>query len=212
MSSWIDISIPLHDGLVPWPGDEPFRLERVCDLDRGDFCTFSTFATSAHAGTHVDAPLHFLQGGPAVDAMPIEATVGPARVIAMDSPRLIGPEDLREHRIRAGDRLLLKTSNSTRDRQAAEFYEDYVALSPEGARYLASRRVRSVGTDGPSIGPPSDDMAETHRVLFTAGIWIIEGLDLSRAPEGRCDLVCLPLRIVNADGAPARAILRPRPT
>jgi arylformamidase len=103
---------------------------------------------------------------------------------------------------------LFKTRNSARGR-AGKFFEDYVAVSPEAARYLASRRLRAVGIDGPSIGPFNHG-AETHRVLLEAGIWIIEGLDLARAPTGACGLICLPLRVVGGDGAPARAILRGR--
>jgi arylformamidase len=210
MRAWIDISVPLHDGLVPWPGDPPFRVERVSDLERGEFCTVSSLSMSAHAGTHMDAPLHFLQGGSGVDALPLEATVGRARVLPIRNTRLISSDELRTHRIRAGERLLFKTKNSTRNRKAGGFFRDYVAVSSEAANYLVSRRVRAVGIDGPSIGPSDEEMAETHRVLMRAGIWIIEGLDLSRAPVGPCDLVCLPLHIVGADGAPARAILRPR--
>jgi arylformamidase len=87
--------------------------------------------------------------------------------------------------------------------------EDYVAISPDAARYLASSRLRSVGIDGPSVGPYNSNGAETHQILLSAGIWLIELLDLSRVPAGPCDLICLPLRIVGGDGAPARAILMP---
>ncbi|RPI50774.1 MAG: cyclase family protein [Acidobacteria bacterium] len=205
---WIDVSVPLRDGLVPWPGDPPFRLERVSDVARGDICTFSTLSMSAHAGTHIDAPLHFLRRGRTVDMLPLDATVGPARVVPIRNPRIIDPDELRSHRIRTGERLLFKTRNSARGR-AGKFFEDYVAISPEAARLLASRRLRAIGIDGPSIGPFNDG-AETHRVLLGAGIWIIEGLNLTRVPTGPCDLICLPLRIVGGDGAPARAILRPQ--
>ena len=145
-----------------------------------------------------------------MDTLPIDATVGPARVIPILNRRIIGADELERHRIRSGERLLFKTRNSSRNRQAGKFFKDYVAVSPDGAQYLVSRRVRAVGIDGHSIGPFREGMAETHRVLLRAGIWIIEGLDLRRAPVGPCDFVCLPLRIVGADGAPARAILRPR--
>jgi len=210
MAHWIDVSLPLNDGLVPWPGDPPFRVKRVTDVARGDFCTFSTLSMSAHAGTHIDAPLHFLSRGRAVDALPLDATVGPARVIAIRSKTVIDAGELREHRIRPGERILFKTRNSTRRRPAGKFYKDYVAVLPDAAQYLASRGIRAVGIDGPSIGPYNEGLAETHRVLLGAGIWVIEGLDFRRAPAGPCDLLCLPLRIVGADGAPARAILRPR--
>jgi len=211
MPSWIDVSIALRHGLVPWPGDPPFRITRVSDIARGDVCTFSTLSMSAHAGTHIDAPLHFLGNGRSVDALPIDATVGRARIITIRNRAIIEPDELRKHRIRPGERVLFKTRNSSRHRQAGKFFKDYVAVSPDGARYLVSRRVRMVGIDGYSIGPFRGGMAETHRVLLGAGIWIIEGLDLRRAPAGPCDLICLPLRIVGADGAPARAILRPKP-
>jgi arylformamidase len=185
---WIDVSVPLRDGLVPWPGDPPFRLERVSDLARGDICTFSTLSMSAHAGTHIDAPLHFLRRGRTVDMLPLDATVGPARVVPIRNPGIIDPDELRSHRIRTGERLLFKTRNSARGR-AGKFFEDYVAISPEAARLLASRRLRAIGIDGPSIGPFNDG-AETHRILLGAGIWIIEGLNLTRAPTGPCDLIC----------------------
>ena len=205
---WIDVSVGLRNGLVPWPGDEPFRLERVCDVERGDAYTLSTISLSAHAGTHMDAPRHYLRRGRPIDAMPFDATVGPARVLSIRSRASIDLDDLRPHRIRPGERLLFKTRNSARLR-ATRFFEDYVAVSSDAARYLASRRIRAVGIDGPSIGS-FEGGAETHRILLAAGIWIIEGLDLSRTSAGSYDLICLPLRVVGGDGAPARAILKLR--
>jgi arylformamidase len=184
-------------------------LKRVSDIARGDLCTLSTVSMSAHAGTHVDAPLHFVKKGRSIDTLPLDATIGPARVIAIRNPRVVTADEIRKHRIRAGERLLLKTRNSAR-RQPGNFFRSYVAVAPDAAEYLAARRVRTVGIDGPSIGPLADsDMAQTHRRLLRAGIWIIEWLDLRCVPAGRCHLVCLPLRIVGGDGAPARAIVRP---
>ena len=207
MARWLDISVRLRNGLVPWPGDAPFQLKRVNDIARGDECTFSTLSMSAHAGTHIDAPLHFLKSGRSVDAWPIDATVGPARVIVIRNRHLITAEELRPHRIRAGERLLFKTRNSAR-RRPGVFFRKYVAVGPDAAEYLAARGVRAVGIDGPSIAPPDHQMAEVHRVLLRAGVWIIEWLDLRNVPAGPCHLICLPLRIVNGDGAPARAVLR----
>jgi arylformamidase len=163
---------------------------------------------SAHAGTHIDAPLHFLGGGRAIDALPVDATVGPARIIKIHNRQVIDVDELRSHGIRAGERLLFKTRNSARIR-FGRFFEDYVAVSTEAALHLASGRIRAVGIDGPSIGSFSQG-AEAHRILLGADICIIEGLDLSRIPIGHCDLICLPLRIVGGDGAPARALVRPR--
>ena len=194
--------------MLPWPGDPAFRLKRLSDMERGDACTVSSLSMSAHAGTHVDAPLHYLRRGRSVDQWPLDATVGPARVIPIRHPRVIDVDELRTHRIRKGERLLVKTRNSARKRPGM-FFKDYVSVSPAAARYLASRRLRAIGIDGPSIGP-FEDGAETHRILLDAGIWIVEWLDLRRIPAGPCDLMCLPLRVVGGDGAPARAILKPR--
>jgi len=205
---WVDVSVPLRNGLVSWPGDPSFRLKRVFDQARGDVCTFSTLSMSAHAGTHIDAPLHFLRRGRSVDRWPIDATVGPARIIAIRNPRVIDVEELRPHRIRKGERVLFKTRNSARGRPGV-FFKDYVAVSPEGARHLGARGVRAVGIDGPSIGP-LERGDETHRIMLGAGIWIVEWLDLRRTPAGLYDLICLPLRVVGGDGAPARAVLRSR--
>lgn len=208
MAQWMDISVRLRNGLVPWPGDAPFELTRVNDMARGDACTFSTLSMSAHSGTHIDAPLHFMKRGRSIDTLPIEATVGPARVILIRNRAVITAEELRAHRIRAGERLLFKTRSSER-RRPGVFFKTYVAIGLDAAEYLAARRVRAVGIDGPSIAP-DHQMAEVHRVLLRAGVWIIEWLDLRRVSAGPYDLVCLPLRIVNGDGAPARAILRAR--
>ena len=194
--------------MLPWPGDPAFRLTRLFDMERGDACTVSALSMSAHAGTHVDAPLHYLRRGRSVDQWPLDATVGPARVIVIRHPRVIDVDELQTHRIRKGERLLVKTRNSARKRPGM-FFKDYVSVSPAAARYLASRRLRAIGIDGPSIGP-FEDGAETHRILLDAGIWIVEWLDLRRIPAGPCELMCLPLRVVGGDGAPARAILRPR--
>ena len=207
MARWIDVSVRLRNGLVPWPGDPPFALNRVSDMARGDVCTFSTLSMSAHAGTHIDAPLHFVKRGRSVDALPLDATVGPARVIVIRNRALVTAEELRPHRIRAGERLLFKTRNSAR-RSPGVFFKQYVAVGSDAAEYLAARRVRAVGIDGPSIAPLDARMAGVHSVLLRAGVSIIEWLDLRGVPAGPCDLICLPLRIVNGDGAPARAILR----
>jgi arylformamidase len=139
----------------------------------------------------------------------IDATIGQARVIALPRARMIDVASLRPHRIREGERVIFKTSNSRKDR-VGTFFEDYVAVTPDAAAYLVDRGLRTLGIDGPSVGPFHEGIVETHQILLGAGIWIIEGLDLSRVSAGSYDLVCLPLRVVGADGAPARVIVRPR--
>jgi arylformamidase len=202
----IDISMTVRNGMPHWPGDPAPRLERVMDLRRGDPCTLTVLTVSAHTGTHVDAPAHYLRGGRSVAEMDLAALVGPARVLEIADAAAVTAAELALHRVRRGERLLLKTRNSLID-SARRLTRDYVALAPDAARWLAERGVVAVGTDALSIDPPGGD--EAHRTLLAAGIWIIEGLRLAGVPAGRYELLCLPLRLA-AEGAPARALLRRR--
>jgi arylformamidase len=205
---WIDISVPLRSRMVHWPTDREPLIERTLSLDRGDPMNLTAAAMSLHTGTHMDAPLHFLAGAPAIDAMPLDAAAGRARVLGFPDAAAIGPAELDPYAVEAGERILLKTSNSRRCWRTDEFVADFVAVTPDGARYLAARGIRAVGIDYISIGADGEEGDETHRVLMGAGIWIIEGLDLSAVEPGDYELVCLPLRVLNGDGAPARAIVR----
>lgn len=207
---WIDISAPLHNGMVGWPGDPPLRIEPVSRMERGDAMNLSAISASLHVGTHMDAPRHCLRNGMGLDEMPLEATVGPARLIRITHPRAVTLAELAPHRPRRGERLLFKTRNSSRFPRENRFFEDFVYISSQAAEYLAQRGVRAVGLDYLSVDGFHVDQFEAHKALLGAGIWIMEGLDLSKVKPGRYDLVCLPLRVVGADGAPARAILRPR--
>ena len=206
---WIDISTPLRRGMVTWPGDPPTRVRRALDMAQGDPCTVTALECCAHAGTHLDAPGHYLPGGAGIEAMPPEAALGRARVIAIEHPHRITAEELARHRIRPGQRLLFKTANSARLPGLEAFAEHFVHLELDAARFLARRRVRLVGIDALSVGGYPDGGADVHRMLLEAGVWILEGLDLSRLAPGPVELACLPLLLPGADGAPARAFARP---
>lgn len=208
-AGWIDISVPVRSGMVRWPSDPDVRIERLADIGRGDAYNLSWLTMGAHCGTHIDAPLHLLAGRASMDDLPLTAMIGRARVIEVGSVRSVGPDDLRPHAIEAGDRVLLKTGNSRRCWSTDAFVEDYVSLSQTGAQYLADRGVQAVGIDYLSIGEYGPDGDATHKILMWAGVWIIEGLDLSKAVPGLYELICLPLRLLGAEGAPARAVLRP---
>jgi arylformamidase len=206
--NWIDISVPLRSGMVHWPTDQDVLIERKLILDRGDPMNLTVASMSLHTGTHMDAPLHFLGGAAGIDRMPLDATVGRARVLEFPTAAAIGPAELEPYAIEAGERVLLKTSNSRRCWRTDRFVADFVAVTSGGARYLAARGIRAVGIDYISIGADGEDGDEAHRALMAAGIWIIEGLDLSAVAPGDYDLVCLPLKVLDGDGAPARAIVR----
>ena len=208
-SRWIDISVPLRNAMVRWPSDPPVRIARTLDMERGDASNLSIILMGSHTGTHMDAPLHFMRRGKGIDKMPLDTTVGRARVVEIFDNESIKPEELDRHRIRRGERILFKTRNSLRGWTTETFIEDFVFISKEAAHFLMGRGVKVIGLDYLSIGGFKDNGIETHRILLEAGIWIIEGLDLSRVKPGRYDLICLPLKLDKGDGAPARAILRP---
>jgi arylformamidase len=205
-SAWIDVSVPIRSGMVHWPDDPEVEIERVADIAEGYGWNLSQICMSAHTGTHVDAPLHIVAGGLPIDQIPLDAMVGPARVIEI--ARLHAVDELRGQEIGAGDRILFKTINSQRGWTNSRFLEDYVGVSPAAAEFLAARGVRTVGIDYLSIGRYGPEGETTHQILLGAGIWVIEGLDLATAAAGEYELVCLPLKLVGAEGAPARAILR----
>lgn len=209
--SWIDVSVAIREGMVHWPGNPPVRVEKTEEMARGDAADVSKISLGVHTATHVDAPSHFKVGGASIDQMPLEACVGPARVIAIRDPVQITVTELEPYGIAAGERILFKTANSPRAWRSTAFVEDAVYISVEAARWLASRQVRTVGIDYLSVGGfAANNGVQVHEPLLAAGITIIEGLDLTEVPPGPCELLCLPIKILGGDGAPARAFVRPR--
>jgi len=210
-TEWIDVSVPLRNGMVHWPGDTAFERVQTLKISAGDVCNVSQFSSNVHIGTHMDAPYHFIDGATTMEAMPLAATIGPARVIAIKDEECIRVEELEPHYIAKGERLLFKTINSDRFWKTDQFEEKFVYIPESTAKYLAARMVQTVGVDYLSVGAYNGDGPEAHRALLAAGIWIIEGLNLEAVEPGNYDLVCLPLKLVGSDGAPARAILRRAP-
>lgn len=205
----LDLSLPLAKQLLHWPGDPPARFQTVKTV-RQHGVGLSRFSLGSHAGTHVDAPKHFLLSGRSVDRLPLDSLLGPARVVAIPrSVRLIEVHHLSRLPIAPGERLLLKTDN-TRRRLLFQrrFPSGYTSLSLPAARWLVARRIALVGTDFLSIEERGAAGHPVHRTLLKAGVVIVEGLDLTRVRAGRYHLTVLPLRVVGADGAPARAVLQ----
>jgi arylformamidase len=156
----------------------------------------------------MDAPRHFLADGKGIETMTIDATIGPARVIAIQHAELIQVQELEPHHLQKGERVLFKTRNSAHHWKTDTFQEKFVYIPEATAHYLAKCAIQTVGVDYLSVGGYKVDGAETHRALLAAGIWIIEGLNLEHVQPGNYELICLPLKIVGSDGAPARAVLR----
>jgi arylformamidase len=206
-----DISLPISESLVVWPGDPAIRITQPSHLDKGDVATVTRLDMSAHTGTHVDAPAHFISGGWGVDTLDLNVLVGPALVVHALEADALTAAVLAGLPIPPGtERLLFRTRNSDRwARGEREFDKDFVAITEDGARWLVERGVRLVGVDCLSVGP-FDEPVPTHRILLEAGVIAVEGLNLSNIAPGLYQFVCLPLKIVGGDGAPARAILMDR--
>jgi arylformamidase len=198
-----DISLPIRPGMFVYPGDPEVHLERCSSIAGGDPANISRLDLGVHTGTHVDAPLHFIEGAAAAEALPLEALIGPAHVVdATSFDRDIDQAALDELDIPgAVERLLFKTPNSELWNEDS-FSKDSVKFVESGARRLVDLGVRLVGIDYLSVG---DERA--HQVLLGAGVVPVEGLDLRKVEPGPYNLVCLPIKIAGSDGAPARVVL-----
>ena len=198
-----DISIPISPDMPVWPGDVNAEVTPVSRISEGAGSNVSILRFSTHTGTHVDPPLHFIEGGNSVDKLPLDVLVGECLVHRVDSP-VITIADLEG--IPAGiERIIFKTRNSDLWGKPG-FQTDYTYLDPDAAEWLVDRGIRLVGIDYLSV----DKMRSGHHAhtcLLQAGVVIVEGLDCTEVPEGMYTLICLPLKIKGGDGAPARAIL-----
>ena len=207
-----DISVPLGRGLPAWPGSIGMRLERVCRIENGDKANVSKLTCDVHTGTHIDAPSHFITGGNTVTQIPLDVLIGEAIVADLTTVSIITPSDLAGLELPPGTkRLLLRTKNSKLwEDYGNEFCSAFVALTPEAAQWVVNRGIKLLGIDYLSIEPFTDSTQQTHITLLSAGVVILEGLNLSQIVPDTYELICLPLKLVEAEGAPARAILRTR--
>ena len=209
---WYDISVPLKQGMNHFPTDPvPPRIYRYMDRELGAKVTMSMLEIISHTGTHIDAPLHFIAGGSTVSDMPLDATIGPCRVIEIKDQQKIKVAELEKHNIKKGERVLFKTRNSPIVYTSDKFIEDYVYLDGDAADYLAARGIILFGLDNITIGhfKETDNLNRTHRTLLAAGIYILEDCALADVPPGEYELLCLPLLMWKGDAGPCRAILRP---
>lgn len=201
-----DATLPIREGMVTFPGDPPFRLEPFFQRRKGDPFDLALMSMGTHLGTHVDPPAHYLDNGTTVDQLPLEALVGPGIVLDMRGRARVDPQALEASGLGNHTRVLLKTDNGPFLLEPS-LREEYVHLTEDGAQWLVEHGVRLVGIDYLSIERFRNPGAPVHRALLKAGVVVVEGVHLLDVPEGPCVVVCLPLRIQGADGAPARVIL-----
>lgn len=204
----IDVSRTLQPSLAVWPGDTPFATEVILARAAGASVNLTTLTVSAHTGTHADAPFHFADDGATMEAVPLLPYWGPAQVVTVT--KAAGPlheADFAGVDLGAAPRLLVRTAAQALPHD--QFPTAIVYPTPELAARLAAHGVVLYGTDAPSMDALDSAELPGHNALLRHGIAILEGLDLSAAPDGRYELVALPLKIAGGDGSPVRAALRP---
>jgi arylformamidase len=207
---YIDISIPLQEGMQVWPESPGFSLIQDRKIGMESITNNTHIICDIHAGTHIDAPSHFIPNGDTVDHLSLGTLIGPTLVIDIFDTDAITATHLEAAQIpSATERLLIRTVNSRLwDIPGSRFHSDFVGLKPDAAQWVVDHGIRLVGIDYLSI-QPFNDGPQTHNILLGAGVIIIEGLNLNDALPGMYTLICLPLRIQAAEGAPARAVLIP---
>ena len=162
---------------------------------------------SLHAGTHMDAPFHFVPDGKRIDELPLDLFIGPALVHAVEADRYIKAEDIASIKLDGVTRVLFKTRNSELLKRGS-YDPDFVAFSVEAAEALVAKGVKLVGLDYLSVAHAGDEQGPVHRAFLDHGVALLEGIDLSRINPGHYELICFPIRVRGADGAPCRAVLR----
>lgn len=210
MSSWRskrrirDISQTLRPGLPVWPGDTAFAFERTWRMEDGSPVNVGRMTMSTHSGTHGDAPLHYAADAPDIASVELDAYIGECLVV--DARGVTGAIDVADlPHLDSADRVLFRTFDRF---PHDEWRSDFLPIAAETIEWLALQGVKLVGTDAPSVDPQDSKTMDAHRAVLEHDMRILEGLVLDDVPEGRYELIALPLKIAGGDAGLARAILR----
>jgi arylformamidase len=204
-----DVTLTMKPGMPVWPGDIPVELERMSKIEEGANSNVSRLQISVHTGTHVDAPRHFLPEGKTIETLDLDALVGPALVFEIPEDQDLITADLLislkyPEKV---TRVLFKTKNSKIWALGTQDFEPrYTSISTDGAELLVKRGAKLVGIDYLSVAPYKRTRP-THEILLKASVVALEGLDLTEVNPGIYQVYCLPLKLYQCDGAPARVIL-----
>jgi len=201
-----DISLTLSAQSIRWVTAQPLELIERKRMRRGDTNNSSSVHTSVHAGTHVDAPFHFVPDGITIESLPLETFIGPARVCAVDAGSRITASDVERAQLAGETRVLFKTRNSNLLKKG-EYDAAFAPFSVDAAEALVKLGVKLVGLDYLSAAA-ADEQVPVHRAFLDHGVILLEGVELSEVPPGRYELFCPPVKLAGSDGAPCRAVLR----
>lgn len=208
MKKIYDVSVPINQNMVIWPGDPSVKMERVSKIEEGESSNITYLNIGLHTGTHIDAPYHFIENGAKIDEIPLDTLIGSAQVIEV--PQTYGAvtaEFLKDSGLNNQyQRILFKTNNSKFLDVNSKFNKDFVAIDYSAAEYLVNNECILLGIDYLSIAP-YDDIVRVHQLLLGAGIVLLEGLNLEQVSAGIYQLYCLPLKLTGVEAALARVIL-----
>lgn len=208
-SKLFDVTLSLDSETPVWPGDPPAQIKRIAKIENGDGYNLSRICCPLHWGTHIDAPYHFNPDGWTTGEIPLDLLIGKVRVVRIADTDKIQPEHLQRFNLHGVKRLILKTDNSSFwSEKPLKFHQEFTAFTEETAAYLLSLQIKLVGIDYLSVDLFSDSRNPVHQAFCRENIVVLEGLDLREVISGDYQMICLPLKIENADGAPARVILK----
>ncbi len=199
----IDISLPLNEKTIVYPGDPSLSMEKI---KKPSGSQLTKLSLGTHFGSHVDAPSHVFDFGKNINEMPLENFVGSCRVLDVrECQEAVTKEVLEKFNIASDERILLKTKNS--DRGYDEFYNDYVYLASDAAKYLADKNIKLIGVDYLSVKQKGSVDNTPHTAFLEKNIPILESINLANVEEGEYFLMAVPLALQDVDGSPVRAIL-----
>lgn len=208
MMEIIDISVSLHNDIPTWPTSSGIKITKYQSMQSGHSSNISSLYCDVHTGTHVDAPKHFIDNGITIDQLSLHQLIGSATVAFLSDVDEINASDLDNLELpRDCKRLLLRTRNSDLwGEKNSEFRRDYVGLDPKAAKWIVDEGIFLIGVDYLSV-QRYEDGPLTHQILLEGGVIIVEGLNLHGVAAGIYNLICLPLKLKDVEGAPARAVL-----
>jgi arylformamidase len=200
----LDISQPVGIETAVWPGDQPFELAWTMRQDRGDSVNVATIKLSVHTGTHTDGGFHVAAQGNRPVTMDLSAYVGRALVIDARGRAALDEQVVDDVDFEHTRRILFRTRENV---DASQFPQQFLAPTPGLSRKLVAAGVKLIGSDAPSMDPFDSQTLESHRILADGGVATLENLVLSDVTPGEYTLLALPLKLVEADSSPVRAVL-----
>lgn len=209
---FIDISLPITSELPTWPGDPQVSFHALSAISMGDESNLTQISMSLHTGTHIDAPKHFIDTGRTTDQIPLEKLIGDVLVVGIDDSVDVLTDAVLETHLQSADikqanKILFKTRNSNiLHTHLHEFHTDFVGIDTSAANYLAQFNLDLIGVDYFSVSP-YNETSSPHLILLSREIVLLEGIDLTNVSPGFYQLICLPIKVFDCEGAPARAIL-----